>query len=83
MNKKGKRIALGVFLIGALCAATPSTYTSKSPSAIQLYEQATVLYIKKDYVEAKKQLAQALKKDKKFVEAYLQLAKIQQELDDF
>ncbi len=75
-------LALFVFA----CFAFNSTripYTSKSSKAIQLYEQALSHYAKKEYQKTKELFKQAIKKDKKFVEAYLQLAIIQQRLDNF
>jgi len=81
---RNKHFLLLVSVALHLAGASPTaTYTSHSSRAIQLYEQAITYYTKKDYPAAVATLQKALQKDKKFVEAYLQWATIQQQLDDF
>lgn len=63
--------------------AVPEVYTTTSSQARKQYNEAAKHYIRKEYAEAIQRLEQALKKDRKFVEAYLQLATIYQQLDDF
>lgn len=58
-------------------------YTSNSTKAIQLYEQAASIYLQKNYEDAITLLKQSIRQDKKFVEAYLELAIIYKELDEF
>ena len=83
MQAKKYLLALGILLINALSAAEEPTYTSQAPKAIQLYKQGIIHHAQKAYHKATHCFEQALKKDKKFVEAYLQLTKIQQQRDDF
>ena len=58
-------------------------YTTQSSKAIQLYQQAVIDYAQNEYKSAIQLLEQAIQKDKKFIEAYLQLATIQQQRDNF
>jgi OOP family OmpA-OmpF porin len=57
-------------------------HASFSPKATQLYNEAAKHYIQRDYQEAIPLLKQAIKKDKKFIPAYIQLALIYQHLDE-
>ena len=86
-NRNIGKSPLLLFLISCLALtapakAAPEAYTSTSKKAIQLYNEAARHYIRKEYEEAMHLLEQAIKKDKRFVEAYLQLATIYQQLDD-
>ncbi|ACE06635.1 hypothetical protein Aasi_1325 [Candidatus Amoebophilus asiaticus 5a2] len=58
-------------------------YTSSSPKAIQLYKQASRVYLEKQYEKAIDLLKESIKKDKKFVEAYFELAIIYKNLEKF
>jgi len=57
-------------------------HRSSSQKATQLYNEAARHYIKKEYTDAILLLEQALRKDKKFIPAYLHLATIYQQLDE-
>ena len=77
-------------LLALLLAAAPgpawaaaAPYTSSAAPATHLYEQALKHCAQKDLKAATQCLKQALKQDARFVEAYLQLAKIRQKQDDF
>jgi outer membrane protein OmpA-like peptidoglycan-associated protein len=93
MNKKyiQKHIASSAWILIFICCLCLSfskktndkKYTSNSSSAIQLYEQALGVYSQRNYENAIELLQQSIKKDKSFVEAYLQLATIYKELDEF
>ncbi|HAN49914.1 MAG TPA: hypothetical protein DCQ08_02765 [Amoebophilaceae bacterium] len=83
MQVRMRIFALGIFVLGAFGTAEVHAYTSRSTKAIQLYEQAIIHHARQEYREATQYFKQALKKDKRFVEPYLQLAKIQQQIDDF
>lgn len=77
-----------LFIIGCLFfsfsqKAGTEIYTSSSPKAIQLYGQASKAYLEKQYQNAIKLLKEAIKKDKKFIEAYFQLAIIYKNLEEF
>lgn len=73
-------LCIAIHLAGA---PSEATYTSQSAPAIELYKQASAHCVKKDYDAAIASLRQAIRKDKKFVEAYLKWAAIQQQLGDF
>ena len=83
MQARNYIFALSILVIGSSSTAEKNTYTSRSSKAIQLYEQAIIHHVKKEYKEATQYLERALKKDKQFVEVYLHLANIRQQLDDF
>jgi len=83
MQARTYTFVLVIFFLGAFNTAEEHAYTSQSSKAIQLYEQATIYQVQKEYSKAAQYFEQALKKDKNFVEAYLQLAQIEQQLDDF
>lgn len=77
-----------IYIIGCLSIAwippaNSKKYTTTNDKAIQLYEEAMQVYLQKRYEIALELLEQARKKDKKFVEVYLQLATIYKELEDF
>lgn len=82
------RTTWSILITCCLCIAwIPSTnskkYTSTNDKAIQLYEEAMQVYLQKRYEDTVDLLEQARKKDKKFVEVYLQLATIYKELEEF
>ncbi|OJW69816.1 MAG: hypothetical protein BGO68_05400 [Candidatus Amoebophilus sp. 36-38] len=58
-------------------------YTSSSSKAIQLYEKALGAHLQKNYEDAIELLSESIKNDKKFVEAYIRLATIYKEIDEF
>lgn len=65
-----------VFLINLrpVCAQYERTYSTKSKKAIKLYQTAESYIARRQFFEAVNLLNQAIKKDKDFVEAYLQEA---------
>lgn len=58
------------------------TYTTNSKKAIQLYEESTNYFVRRQYGYALELLNKALKKDKGFAEAHLRLSKIHELLGD-
>jgi outer membrane protein OmpA-like peptidoglycan-associated protein/tetratricopeptide (TPR) repeat protein len=77
-----------LFIIGCLffsfsLKVGTEVYTSSSQKAIQLYVQASKAYLDKQYQNAINLLQEAIKKDKKFIEAYFQLAVIYKNLEKF
>lgn len=88
MRRYNWPIYIPIYICCLFIAWIPSTssknkYTCTNDQAIQLYEEAMQVYIQKRYEDAIDLLEQARKKDKKFVEVYLQLATIYKELEEF
>lgn len=71
-----------IFLYTVLNSFTPpcSTFNTK---AIQLYEEAMHSYLQKQYPRAIELFEQACKQDKHFIEAYLQIATIYSDREEF
>eukprot|EP01132_Coremiostelium_polycephalum_P000754 gene754-934_t len=57
--------------------------TSTSPKAIQYYQKATQAYLATQHQQAISLYQEAIKKDKRFIEAYLKLAHIYKSLEQF
>lgn len=79
---------IGLFIVlsclaEVLTSLTPHKYSSVNTKAIQLYEEAMHSYLQKRYADAIELLEQACKQDKKFIEAYLQLATIYSDREEF
>lgn len=75
-------VLLGLLVPMSSLGEVSELHRSTSQKATQLYNEAARHYIKKEYTEAISLLEQALKKDKKFIPAYLHLATIYQQLDE-
>ncbi len=72
-----KRLALLIFLLFAFQAGWAQTkYSSNSRSAIKNYERARYLLDLNNFSEAITELSDAIKQDKKFIEAHLLLADV-------
>ena len=76
-----KAIPLYFFLVLFIIKANKLP-TTTSTKAMALYSQAENHYLRKEYQKAIDCLHHVLKKDKKFIKAYLQLATVYQKLDD-
>ncbi len=74
---------VGCLFLAFIPTTSTKKYTSTNDKAIQLYQEAMQVYLQKRYEDATGLLEQARKKDKKFVEVYLQLATIYKELEEF
>lgn len=58
-------------------------YTTRNKSAIRDYEQATQYYDVRDHASALQQLQNAIKKDGRFVEAYMLLANVYVDMNNY
>jgi outer membrane protein OmpA-like peptidoglycan-associated protein len=62
--------------------ASQQNYSTKSPRAIDFYEQAKQSYIQKNYSKAIESLEKAIKEDPNFIEAVIGLSDVYTDLDN-
>lgn len=79
-NKFGMTLLLLIFLKPQISSAQLSRYTTESKAAIRNYQNGLHYYDGKEYEKAIKELQQAINKDEKFVEPYILLASIYEDM---
>ncbi len=78
--KRFALLALAVFLVALQVDAQVDKLSSSNQQAVELYQKATESYERYDNESAIKYLEQGIKKDSKFIEAYLMLSQVYQEM---
>lgn len=75
-------LAISVFFLGICVQAQGVKFTIKDKKAIELYNRAIELYERYDYESAIKWLIEAVEREHNFIEAYLLLSQVFEEMKD-
>ena len=81
--KKFSALLLLFIMIQFPSFAQTKRYTTESKAAIRNYENGLHAYDSKDFEKATKELQQAISKDEKFVEAYILLASVYEDINQY